>query len=69
MMMTWQPIESAPRNGDHILVSDGTLIFLAYSYTKADVWRDSWNGSGMTNDHDFTPTHWMPLPEPPKREW
>ena len=62
--MTWQRIESAPRNATHVLISDGILIFMAYRYRDGE-WRDSWNGS-VHGDTDFTPTHWMPLPEPPK---
>ena len=59
--MTWQGIESAPRDsGEHILVTKDNLIFLVY-WTHG--WREAWSGGSMKES--FTPTHWMPLPEPP----
>ena len=31
-----------------------------------EVWEDVW--TLWTRGYDFTPTHWMPLPSPPKDE-
>ena len=59
----WQPIETAPVDGENILVTDGTVIFLVYCNTSPSEWRDVWCGNSMTA---FTPTHWMPLPELPE---
>lgn len=61
--MTWQPIETAPRgSSNEFLGWDGDIVDKTWEgweefgkpvYVRAD-WL-SWE-----------PTHWMPLPEPPK---
>jgi hypothetical protein len=67
--MTWQPIETAPK--------DGTLILLANIEDIHDPWVvcGQWNkGAGWYNqfacagngDCKIRPTHWMPLPPPPE---
>jgi hypothetical protein len=66
--MTWQPIETAPK--------DGTPIWLFYPEAHE---QDRQAVGWWVNDfreprwmdhadaHDFIqPSHWMPLPEPPK---
>ena len=71
----WQPIETAPRDGTEILMTNGVNVssgqwFSEYGGTYDqegapngdgcdDGWSD-WSG-GMQPD----PTHWMPLPSPP----
>ena len=58
----WQPIETAPKNGNHILLYRYDIKFVGY-YGGANVgWR--------INAPDLPcmwpePTHWMPLPKPP----
>ena len=65
----WQPIETAPKNGDGIL-----LYCPGYpGDVQAGVWdarRAKWCILGCSSlsfafDEDDMPTHWMPLPEPP----
>jgi len=79
MKTEWMPIESAPRDGTDILVCDLTAF-----EPKADLahWRRKWVGcscdvanycEAATISLDkivgfYKPTHWMPLPEPPKVE-
>ena len=66
-MTEWQPIETAPKDGTtHILVlDDGWFCISAW-------WDDSERNEGgqcwkSSQWHSWlTPTHWMPLPEPPK---
>lgn len=71
--MNWQPIETAPKDGRNILVSDGRLVSIGGWLTDIDHGAE-WEGQigmagwwafdlGPNNDR---PTHWMPLPEPPK---
>ena len=73
-MSKWQPIETAPRDGTRILVFDGKEInTVDYSepyyigINKHIEIEESWvqiSDSGRATE--FFPTHWMPLPEPPK---
>jgi len=67
--MNWQPIETAPKDGTDLLLfypsSDGEAPFI-----DVNRWLDwpremnaySWTTGGVN------PTHWMPMPEPPKDE-
>ena len=69
---TWQPIETAPR--------DGTVIDLWCSHGRIPCcsWRVAGNFNGDSAWHNESgfpieyghpkkiPTHWMPLPEPPR---
>lgn len=76
----WQPIETAPKDGTHVLV--GTFPAQPGQVTIATAhWFDSraygaksggagWalsvNFDGDHSDHGVqAPTHWMPLPAPP----
>jgi hypothetical protein len=80
--MKWQPIESAPRDGTKILGFSpefGQRETLMGRYQKGSPGYARWEeGDGPLNygwdwvepisNSAFTwePTHWMPLPEPPK---
>lgn len=74
-MNEWQPIETAPKDGTEILtvnIHGDIQITEWYSVTRDDyvhiegeiyrkeitLWHEGWNGNN--------PTHWMPLPAPPK---
>jgi hypothetical protein len=54
----WQPIETAPKDGENIIVSDGT-------YTNVG-WWEFYNPEPSWGGYILEPTHWMKLPEPPK---
>lgn len=63
-MSKWQPIETCPKAGERVL-------FLApESDTMSRVhigWFNKWDEpcwQGLA--HNPIPTHWMPLPDPPK---
>lgn len=54
----WQPIETAPKDGTLVLVyEECNGIMLGYYRTE---WREA------TEAMTIQPTHWQPLPEPPK---
>jgi len=62
--MEWRPIETAPKNGDWVLIYQGGQEVTLAWYCDADgpshgVWFDQ-------RDNGYSPTHWMPLPDPPK---
>ena len=60
--MTWQPIETAPKDGTETLLWEKGFEVYAVGYfcelaEKWVVFGTHWN---------WQPTHWMPLPEPPE---
>jgi len=65
--LTWQPIETAPKDGTVILTlrKNGRIA--------PAVWYDNPFGDKNTvidnsSGKWWTVTHWMPLPEPPKEQ-
>ena len=71
-MTEWQLIETAPKDGTEILgwLKEGKLAVVSFKVTKSQSFvgelRDSkswWKGNVTC-----TPTHWMPLPNPPKEK-
>jgi hypothetical protein len=66
--MTWQPIETAPKDGTD---------FLGYWVDRFDPRHENsceirtrhnlyqWENIFLEAGKDFRPTHWKPLPEPP----
>ncbi len=56
--MEWLPIETAPRDGTHILTfAAGHGVAEGYWVSTSD--GDTWRDDGAE------PSHWMPLPPPP----
>lgn len=56
--MEWQPIETAPKDGTHVLGwcrHWGRDVHEVYYWTGLNRWQTT-----------MQPTHWMPLPDPPK---
>lgn len=62
MTSEWQPIETAPKDGIDILVSNGERTSVAYYDRRW--WIVSWTVEFL----NFDPTNWMPLPLPPGDE-
>ena len=80
--MKWQPIETAPRDGSKIIGWDpegdsgmAIIFWWEHRYERYDevegglfrrvheVLPGYWEGGPHS---PWRPTHWMPLPEPPK---
>lgn len=77
--MEWQPIETAPKDGREIIVWG--VRGGDWGYTEPEwTWTGArWSGGSLSvpagwyetkatprYSNGFSPTHWMPLPEPPK---
>ena len=72
-MADWQPIETAPKDGTRILLWDTDEVVIAkwddISMGGAEGWQIAVVNmlSGLKHyEAAFNPTHWMPLPEPPR---
>lgn len=69
-MMEWQPIETAPKDGTEIIVYTATKrITTAWFCEETKLWPhdEVYSEDGEPCNVGW-PTHWMPLPEPPKEE-
>ena len=69
--MTWQPIETAPKDGTHILVIIEDAVVEAW-WDENEGYRSEWStpslsshGCGCCSGNNDEPTHWMPLPVRP----
>lgn len=61
-MTEWQRIETAPKDGQHFLAFRNGSYFNCW-------WHDNGYGEQYWMDEcdsEPNPTHWMPLPSPPK---
>lgn len=71
-MTAWQPISTAPKDGTWILAIIAGFWEMNIPYIPDVVsWNDESGGWNFCEeegeiDKDWKPTHWMPLPEPPK---
>lgn len=70
----WRPIESAPRDGSMVLLTDGHYVDCGFYHDGSECYGHR-GGAGFFAEEDrgnlltasnFHATHWMPLPEPPK---
>jgi hypothetical protein len=76
-MTEWQLIETAPKDKTHILAygkldpaSDYEVITTVY-WDSSCILCHYWALVAVVNwveGDDFYPTHWMPLPKPPKEK-
>ena len=58
----WQPIETAPKDGTWIVLwVDSEPLVAGWNANDGD-WRLRWNDDWIQPP----PTHWMPLPTPPR---
>lgn len=73
--MDWQPIETAPRDGSLIMVANpNSGVWMAWYkavYQSGFCPNNPWQSAMLNHDHlskngSWIPTHWMPLPDPPK---
>jgi hypothetical protein len=63
--MNWQKIETAPKDGTPILVYDKDWFdFMGHQIVV--YWLEDFGWRSGCDQCPDDPTHWMPLPEPPK---
>jgi len=73
--MTWQPIETAPKDGSKIMISGDSYVTIGWweedkGKTLISADKPYWEPYDFSywDRYDigdwFTPTHWMPLPTP-----
>ena len=67
-MSEWQPIETAPKNGNPFICWNGKEMLILNQPKGCSLGR--WEKSGKNWFGGFirfdNPTHWMPLPPPPE---
>ncbi len=72
MMEKWEPIDTAPKDKEIIVcdASSGWTIVASWSDRDGCGFRrleGFWMSNGCVDNYlTIDPTHWMPLPEPPK---
>jgi hypothetical protein len=64
---TWRTIETAPKDGSLV------LLYLRIRVVTVGAWREidaRWGYDYRENDDrgDDSPTHWLPIPDPPKEQ-
>ncbi len=59
----WQPIEKAPLGGTRFLFTNGHIVGSGFYVARKHFAADSWQGTNTPT----IPTHWMLLPELPKK--
>ena len=72
-MSNWQPIETAPKDGSVVLLGNPHGAWAGKyldRYQSGFVPPNPWASMMLNTRHlphlaSLTPTHWMPLPEPP----
>lgn len=64
-MSEWQPIDTAPRDGTEILICDAVTTYTPYRAYPA-LWEPEYGWRDPDWDGGYDPTHWMPMPPPPK---
>ncbi|MGI9292383.1 MAG: DUF551 domain-containing protein [Pseudomonadales bacterium] len=66
-MTDWQPIETAPKDGTWVLLGGCEFGYIIQTARWYDWGVQGWEWGDYSN-RGFKPTHWMPLPEPPKTD-
>ena len=64
----WLPIETAPKDGTAVLVSEGRFCSCVEWNEEFDWWAVDDNKLGPFRLRGAAPTHWQPLPNPPKEQ-
>ena len=65
--MDWQAIDGAPKDGTAILAWNGSVMTtVIFDDDMGGCWNVVYPGSYAEDESFYRPTHWMPLPAPPR---
>ena len=64
----WQPISTAPKDGTRIIVYRPNARGKYISKVGLDYWSEELGDCWAKSNFETQPTHWQPLPNPPKGE-
>lgn len=64
----WKPINTAPKDGTHILTYSKHHPIVETWWTQNIMNAWVWGGTGWNYPEYDNPTHWRPLPEKPNEE-
>ena len=67
MSEEWYPIETAPTDGTSVLIFEDPTITSAHVYQETYEWVLDHDG-GHDSLMPLVPTHWTPLPDPPRKD-
>lgn len=63
----WQPIETAPEDEKILIFATPDWVDTAFWVLEEDSGEREWFWANARPIHrNFIPTHWQPLPDPPK---
>ncbi len=65
-MSAWQPIETAPKDGTPMWLSDG--FFMRVGHWSEGRWADYFLPASGRRDILFLPTYWQPVPLSPQQQ-
>jgi hypothetical protein len=60
-MSEWQPIATAPKDREVLVYDDGAILISLY--VRDEDGQEGWWDHGFM---DPAPSHWMPVPDPPR---
>jgi hypothetical protein len=66
-LLEWRPIDTCPMDGTRVLLSEGTLVYVARWVGNRRFGRWGFETAGV-NSVFYEPSYWHPLPQPPKAE-
>lgn len=65
-MQAWQPIDTAPTDGTHVLLfCERATVKITGGYYSDHPHDHCWIAGGYMRKGKQKPTHWMPLPDAP----
>lgn len=69
--LRWQPIETAPKDGHYVIITDGKVLVDVALWMHEQPARGAYLARpagwfNVTRSRMHEPTHWMPLPEQPR---